>query len=110
MTQTLAIFLDAYRDLNSRKLFWLAMVISVLVVAIVGALGIDDTGVSALGFHFNSKFVNTQFFPRDLFYKLIFQNLGINIWLTWLAAILALISTASIVPELIANGSIDMMM
>ena len=110
MTQTLAIFLDAYRDLNSRKLFWLAMVISVLVVAIVGALGIDDAGVSALGFHFNSKFVNTLFFPRDLFYKLIFQNLGINIWLTWLAAILALISTASIVPELIANGSIDMML
>ena len=31
MTQTLAIFLDAYRDLNSRKLFWLAMVISALV-------------------------------------------------------------------------------
>ena len=35
MTQTLAIFLDAYRDLNSRKLFWLAVAISALVVAIV---------------------------------------------------------------------------
>ena len=110
MTQTLAIFLDAYRDLNSRKLFWLAVAISFLVVAIVGVLGIDDTGVSVLGFHFDSKFVNTVFFPRDVFYKLIFQSLGINIWLTWLAAILALISTASIVPELIASGSIDMML
>jgi ABC-type transport system involved in multi-copper enzyme maturation permease subunit len=110
VTQTLAIFLDAYRDLNSRKLFWLAIGVSMLVVVIVGALGIDETGVSVLTFHFDSKFVNTLFFPRDLFYKMIFQNLGINIWLTWLAAILALISTASVVPELIANGSIDMML
>ena len=54
MTQTLAIFLDAYRDLNSRKLFWLAIGVSMLVVVIVGALGIDETGVSVLAFHFDS--------------------------------------------------------
>lgn len=110
MTQTLAIFLDAYRDLNSRKLFWLAVAISGLVVVIVGLLGIDEAGVSVAGFRFDSKFVNTLFFPASTFYKLIFQSLGINIWLTWLAAILALISTASVVPELIASGSIDMML
>jgi ABC-type transport system involved in multi-copper enzyme maturation permease subunit len=110
MTQTLAIFLDAYRDLNSRKLFWLAIAISGLVVLVVGALGINDAGVTVLGFQFESKFVNTVFFPRDLFYKLIFQQLGINIWLTWLAAILALISTASVIPELVSGGSIDMML
>lgn len=110
MTQTLAIFLDAYRDLNSRKLFWLAIVISALVVLVIGALGINEAGVTVLGFQFESKFVNTLFFPRDTFYKLIFQSLGINIWLTWLAAILALISTASVVPELVASGSIDMML
>jgi ABC-type transport system involved in multi-copper enzyme maturation permease subunit len=110
VTQTLAIFLDAYRDLNSRKLFWLAVAISGLVVVIVGLLGIDEAGVSVAGFRFDSKFVNTLFFPASTFYKLIFQSLGINIWLTWLAAILALISTASVVPELIASGSIDMML
>ena len=110
MTQTLAIFLDAYRDLNSRKLFWLAVAISGLVVLIVGLLGIDEAGVSVAGFRFDSKFVNTLFFPASTFYKLIFQSLGIDIWLTWLAAILALISTASVVPELIASGSIDMML
>jgi len=26
--QTLAIFLDAYRELNSRKLFWMTMLLS----------------------------------------------------------------------------------
>ena len=32
MTQTGAIFLEAYRNLNSKKLFWIVLVISVLVV------------------------------------------------------------------------------
>jgi ABC-type transport system involved in multi-copper enzyme maturation permease subunit len=108
--QTLAIFLDAYRDLNSRKLFWLAIVISMLVVMLVGSVGIDSTGISVLWFHVDNKFVNTQFFPASTFYKINFQNLGINVWLTWLAAILALISTASVVPEMVASGSIDMLL
>lgn len=110
MTQTLAIFLDAYRDLNSRKLFWLAVGLSLLGVLLVGSLGIDSTGVSVLWFHIDSQFVNTGFITPGTFYKIIFQNLGINVWLTWLAAILALISTASIIPELLASGSIDMML
>jgi len=110
VTQTLAIFLDAYRDLNSRKLFWLAIAISMLVVVLVGSVGIDSSGISVLWFHVDNKFVNTQFFPASTFYKIIFQNLGINVWLTWLAAILALISTASVVPEMVASGSIDMLL
>jgi ABC-type transport system involved in multi-copper enzyme maturation permease subunit len=110
VTQTLAIFLDAYRDLNSRKLFWLALALSLLGVLLVGSVGIDATGVSVLWFHIDSQFVNTGFITPGTFYKIIFQNLGINVWLTWLAAILALISTASIVPELLASGSIDMML
>ena len=110
MTQTLAIFLDAYRDLNSRKLFWLAIAISVLVVILVGAVGIDSAGISVLWYHVDNKFVNSQFIPPATFYKIIFQNLGINVWLTWLAAILALISTASVVPEMVASGSIDMLL
>jgi len=110
MTQTLAIFLDAYRDLNSRKLFWLSIFISFVVVAVVAALGIDEQGVTVLGWRFPSKFVNTLFFPPETYYKLIFQSLGIDIWLTWLAAILALVSTAGIIPDMIAGGSIDMML
>lgn len=110
MTQTLAIFLDAYRDLNSRRLFWLAVGLSLLGVLLVGCVGIDATGVSVLWFHIDSQFVNTSFITPGTFYKIIFQRLGINVWLTWLAAILALISTASIVPELLASGAIDMML
>ena len=31
MTQTMAIFLDAYRELNSRKLFWITLILSGVV-------------------------------------------------------------------------------
>ena len=32
MRQTLAIFVDAYRELNSKKLFWISLSISMAVV------------------------------------------------------------------------------
>ncbi|MBL9141461.1 MAG: ABC transporter permease [Phycisphaerae bacterium] len=110
MTQTIALFIDAYRDLNSRKLFWLALIISALVVVVVGAVGIDETGFSVFGISFKNGFVNTLFMPRDVFYKLLFSNLGVKFWLAWLATILALVSTASMIPDLVASGSIDMML
>lgn len=110
MTQTLALFLDAYRDLNSRKLFWLALAVSALVVVVVGAVGIDEQGFSVFGVTFKNGVINTLFFPREVFYKIIFSNLGVKFWLSWLATILALVSTASMIPDLVASGSIDMML
>ena len=38
-TQTSAMFLDAYRDLHSKKLFWITLVLSLVIVlgfAVVG--------------------------------------------------------------------------
>ena len=32
MTQTLALLLDAYRELNAKKLFWVVLAISLIVV------------------------------------------------------------------------------
>ena len=32
MRQTLALLIDAYRDLNSRKLFWITLIISGFVI------------------------------------------------------------------------------
>jgi hypothetical protein len=108
--QTVALFLDAYRDLNSRKLFWLSLIISGLVVAIVGVLGINERGVTIFGATLEIAFFNTTFISPEVFYKLLFSNLGIKMWLSWLATILALVSTASMIPDLVAGGSIDMML
>jgi ABC-type transport system involved in multi-copper enzyme maturation permease subunit len=103
ITQTLAIFEDAYRELADRKLFWVILALS--AVAILGFAGFraDDTHLTYWGFNFP----NVGIPPRAL-YKSIFSGFVIGLWLTWIATVLALISTASIFPDFIAFGSIDL--
>lgn len=108
--QTAALFLDAYRELNARKLFWITMILSGLVVLIFGLLGIDERGISFAGFRFDFIGVTSNELPIDVFYLGLFSSIGIGIWLTWVATILALISTSSIFPDLITGGSIETML
>ena len=42
LTQTGAIFYDAYRELNARKMFWISLGISLLVVACFALIGINE--------------------------------------------------------------------
>ena len=43
------------------------------------------------------------------FYKWLFSMLVVGGWLTWIATILALVSTASIFPDFVSGGSIDLL-
>jgi ABC-type transport system involved in multi-copper enzyme maturation permease subunit len=106
--QSLAIFIDAYRELNSKKLFWIVMGLSGLVVAIFAMVGINETGFKLLWFTIPSGFFNTHIISEEMFYKLLFANLGVKMWLAWASTILALIATAGIFPDLIASGSIEL--
>jgi hypothetical protein len=45
-----------------------------------------------------------------LFYKYAFAVIGVPFWLTWAAAVLALISTASIFPDFVSSGSIELLL
>lgn len=107
--QTLAIFLDAYRELNARKLFWITMILSGLVVAIFAMIGINEKGLRVLVWDIESPF-NTSLMSAEYFYKSMFTDLGIKFWLSWIAAILALVSTASIIPDFISGGAIDLVL
>lgn len=106
-TQTAAIFLDAYRELNAKKLFWITMLLSGLVVAVFGAVGIDKEGITLLWFRLGFIPVTTDVISAEVFYKTLFSSLGIGIWLAWIAAVLALVSTAGIVPDMVAGGAIE---
>jgi ABC-type transport system involved in multi-copper enzyme maturation permease subunit len=108
MTQTWAIFLEAYRNLNSKKLFWLVLILSALVVVAFACLGINEKGLKIAFWQIDNNIFNTKQMPPDQFYKTIFVQIGIGIWLSWLATILAIISTAGIFPDLLASGSIDL--
>lgn len=110
ITQTRALFIDAYRELNAKKLFWITLLLSGLVVLIYAAIGIDEDGISFLWFDLGFIPVTSEQMPAELLYKTVFLNLGLGIWLTWIATILALISTAGIIPDMIAGGSIEMLL
>jgi ABC-type transport system involved in multi-copper enzyme maturation permease subunit len=107
LTQTKAVFIDAYRELNAKKLFWITMALNVLVVALFAALGINQQGVTLLHWTFDSPFFNADNVSPELFYKLQFTSWGIPFWLSWVTTILALISTAGIVPDLVSGGMIE---
>jgi hypothetical protein len=105
MTPFFAILLDAYRELNARKLFWLALIISALVVLLGSAVGVSPAGYTFFG-HLFYQTPDVES-PR-IFYRRIFLEDGIGWWLTDFAVILALVSTASIYPDFLAGGSIDL--
>lgn len=108
MTQTYAILLDAYRELNAKKLFWIVLALSGLVVVVFALIGNNDRGITFLHWTFDFEFVSTKFIPQDQFYKIIFVNFGLAFWLTWIATALALVSTASIFPDFLAGGAIEL--
>jgi len=108
LIQSSALVVDAYRELNSKRLFWITMILSALVVVVFGMFGINDKGLTFFIWDFPLPFFNTTIIKPGIFYKFAFANIGIPIWLSWAATILALISTASIIPDFVASGSIEL--
>lgn len=108
MRQTLAILLDAYRELNARKLFWIVLGLSGLVVAVFALFGINEQGIAIAFWTIDSSFLNTKIMTEEFFYKTYFVSLGVGIWLTWIATILALVSTAPIIPDFVSSGAIEL--
>lgn len=108
LIQTIALFVDAYRELNARKLFWATLILSGLVVALFALIGITDKGVRVGVWEFDLFGINTDVMSSEEFYKSMFVNFGIGFWLAWIATILALVSTASIFPDFVSSGAIDL--
>lgn len=109
MTQTWAIFYDAYRSLNAKKMFWVVLIISVLVAAAFACVGINQQGLKILVWQFETEPLTSEAVEPAVFYKFIFASFGIGVWLAWIATMLALASTAGIFPDLLTSGSIDLL-
>ncbi len=107
LTQTMALFIDSYRELSAKKIFWISMAISGLIVLVIAAVGISDEGNLTV-LWFETSLPLGDFIERDVFYKTVFSTLGFRIWLAWGATILALASTAGVFPEFLSSGSIDL--
>ena len=107
--QTWSVFVSAYRELNARKLFWVALALNALIMGAVAAIGLDENGMTVVGYKLPIPGVTVALFPNGQLYKLIIATLGVGIWLSWLSTILALLSTASMFPDL-ASGGVDTML
>lgn len=108
LMQAVAMLTDAYRELNAKRLFWIVLALSGLVVLAFAIVGVTPTGISILWWDIPMPMVNSVLYPKQFFYKFMFFNLGIGLWLTWIAMVLALISVSGMIPDLVAGGSIEL--
>lgn len=110
MTQFGAVLLDSLRLLRSRYLFRLTLILSSLAaVALFATYSFNDQGIRILWF---STWENPELQAgkpgvRD-FIAIMFNNVYARFWLTWGAMILAIVSTASILPDFLSSGSIEL--
>lgn len=111
MIQIQTILLDSLRLLKARKLFWIVLTITGMVGLLYASIGFHETGMS-VGFGIkkmeNPVVVEGSEFAK-MFYLLLFTSFLNDWWFGFFALILALISTCSIVPEMMKEGSIDVM-
>jgi hypothetical protein len=112
MTVFTAMLVDAYRELNSKKLFWITLTISGFVVLSFGSIGFNEQGMSILfGIkQIDSEFINSETPWARALYMGIFSDFVVTVWMSWVAVILALISTCTIFPDFMACGSIDVVL
>lgn len=108
MRQTFALLVDAYRELNSKKLFWIVLILSGIVVLAFAGIGINEKGITLLWWQFDFFGLTSDEVPPDKLYKTMFSSFGVGFWLSWLASILALVSTASMIPDFIVGGAIEL--
>jgi ABC-type transport system involved in multi-copper enzyme maturation permease subunit len=107
-----AMLIDSYRELNNKKMFWIILVLSGLFVLMYASIGFGESGMSIF---FGLWNIENEFLTSDsplsrTLYRAIFSSFVVALWLAWIAVILALISTASIFPDFIAGGSIDLVL
>lgn len=110
LIQTWALWVDAFRELNARKMFWISMAITTLVIAAFGIFTLTDKGLGILWFELEIPALARTFLTNEFFYKSLFQALGLGIWLGWASTILAIVSTASLLPDFVSSGSIEGML
>lgn len=105
--QTAAILLDQYRELNNRKLFWISLILSGVVVLAFAVIGQKDGNLALLTWK-TAIPLEALGLSTTTLYKMLFINFGVNFWLAWLTTILALVTTAGMIPDFVSSGSIDL--
>jgi ABC-type transport system involved in multi-copper enzyme maturation permease subunit len=108
--QLTAVLLDSLRLLRSRSLFWLCLGLSMLAAfTLFGTYSFNEQGVRFFWFETwdNPMLVEGSKGSRD-FVGTILDGFYVKFWLGWGAMILAIVSTASILPDFLASGAVEL--
>lgn len=107
MSQFVAIFIDALRLLRAKALFWVTLGISCFAAVLYLSIGFDAEGVTILfGLSsFENEMIRADSPFAEMFYLGIFSVLIVNIWLSWIAIILAMVTCAPVFPSFMEEGA-----
>lgn len=110
MRAILTLLIDSYRLLKARVLFWVTLGISGLVGLLYLSIGFNDEGMSLFFglVDFEHSLLRKGTEVSELLYIGIFTKLIVPLWITWIAIILGLVSTASVFPDFMREGSIEL--
>jgi len=108
--QGISILTDSLRLLRSRHLFWLCLGLSLLAsVVLFGTYSFNDKGLRVLLFKtWENPELTAGSEGARLFVAYMFNSIFVGFWLSWGAIILGVLSTASILPEFLSSGSIEL--
>lgn len=109
MRQMLTILWDSYRLLTAKKLFWVALFLTILIAALYASVGFTPEGISVLfgAYHIDSDIIVEGSILAEYLYMMIFTDYLVPWWLGLFALVLALISVCPIFPDFLKSGSID---
>ena len=109
--QLWAIISDTYRSLQSRGLFWVILSISVSLGLLYASMGCDDKGwfICFGAFHFDSDYLRAG---TDWERSLLLTSLHglLDYWCMTYASLLALFAAATIFPDTMKPGAIDLLL
>ncbi len=107
MRQFNAVFIDAIRLLRARVLFWVTLGISLFAGLLYLSIGFNESGFSVFFglYSVESEYLVAGSRMAEQAYLGIFGMFIVNLWLSWIAVILALITCAPVFPEFMQEGS-----
>lgn len=109
MRQVLTILWDSYRLLAAKKLFWVALFLTVLISLTYASIGFTPKGMSILFglYHIDSDYLVSDSLIAEYVYMSMFTDILVPWWLGLMALVLALISVCPVFPDFLKSGSID---
>lgn len=104
---TWILLLDVLKVLRSRRLFWLATVITILIALVFASIDLNTEGISIF---FGALSLESDLFANlgavtDRAYGMLFSHFFVGFWLSTGSVMLALVATSSIVPDFLTEGS-----